>query len=140
VTAQTHYSTAHLEAAKRFELVHQRTIRDYNFKQGDLVLMRNTQIEKSLNRKMHPRYLGPLIVIARNFGGAYILCELDRSVLHHPVAAFRLLPYLAQKSIPLPPNFLDIDEERLEALRTTSKIDDDINEELPDDITIPEHD
>jgi hypothetical protein len=89
---------------------------------------------------MHARYLGPLIVIARNFGGAYILCELDRSVLHRPVAAFRLLPYLAQKSIPLPPNFLDIDEERLEALRTTSEIDDDINEELPDDITIHKHD
>jgi hypothetical protein len=102
--------------------------------------MRNTQIEKSLNRKMRARYLGPLIVIARNFGGAYILCELDGSVLHCPVAAFRLLPYLAPKSIPLPPNFLDIDEERLEALRTTSEIDDDINEELPDDITIHEHD
>jgi transposase InsO family protein len=56
--------TARLEAAKRFELVHQRTIRDYNFEQGDLVLMRNTQIEKSLNRKMRTRYLGPLIVIA----------------------------------------------------------------------------
>jgi hypothetical protein len=78
--------------------------------------MRNTQIEKSLNRKMRARYLGPLIVIARNFGGTYILCELDGSVLHCPVAAFRLLPYLARKSIPLPPNFLDIDEEHLEAL------------------------
>jgi hypothetical protein len=102
--------------------------------------MRNTQIEKSLNRKMHPQYLGLLIVITQNFSGAYILCELDRSVLHHPVAAFRLLPYLMRKSIPLPPNFLDIDEERLKALRNTSKIDDDLNEELPDDYAIPEHD
>jgi transposase InsO family protein len=132
--------TARLEAAKRFELVHQRTIRDYNFERGDLVLMRNTQIEKSLNRKMRARYLGPLIVIARNFGGAYILCELDGSVLHRPVAAFRLLPYLARKSIPLPPNFLDIDEERLEALRTTSEIDDDVIQDLPDDYHVPETD
>jgi hypothetical protein len=102
--------------------------------------MRDTQIEKSLNRKMHTHYLGPLIVIAQNFGSAYILCELDRSVLHRPVTAFRLLPYLARRSIPLPLNFLDIDEEQLKALRTTSEIDDDINEELPGDITIPEHD
>jgi hypothetical protein len=88
--------------------------------------MRNTQIEKSLDRKMRPRYLGPLIVIDRNYGGAYVLCELDGSVLHRPVAAFRILPYLARKSIPLPPNFLDIDPKRLEQLRTTEEVDDDI--------------
>jgi hypothetical protein len=46
--------TARLEAAKCFELIHSRTIRDYNFAKGDLVLMRNTQIEKSLDRKMRP--------------------------------------------------------------------------------------
>ena len=98
--------------------------------------MRNTQIEKSLNRKMRPRYLGPLIVIARNFGGAYILCELDGSVLHCPIAAFRVLPYLAWKSIPLPPDFADIDEEHLKQLRTTVEVDEDMYEpeiELDDD-------
>jgi hypothetical protein len=46
--------TARLEAAKRFELVHQHTMRDYNFEKGDLVLLRNTQIEKALNCKMCP--------------------------------------------------------------------------------------
>jgi hypothetical protein len=90
--------------------------------------MRNTQIEKSLDRKMRPRYLGPLIIVERNYGGAYVLCELDGSVLHRPVAAFRILPYLARKSIPLPPNFLDIDPKRLEELRTTDNVDDDIRD------------
>jgi hypothetical protein len=90
---------------------------NYNFERGDLVLLRNTQIEKALNRKMCPRYLGPLIVIARNYGGGYILCELDGTVFHRPVAVFRLLPYLARKSIPLPLNFTDIDLHRLEAIR-----------------------
>jgi hypothetical protein len=90
--------------------------------------MRNTQIEKSLDRKMRPRYLGPLIVIERNYGGAYVLCELDGSVLHRPVAAFRILPYLARKSITLPPNFLDIDPKRLEQLRTTEEVDEDIQD------------
>ena len=85
---------------------------------------------------MRPRYIGPLIVIDRNYGGAYILCELDGSVLHRPVAAFHLLPYLARKSIPLPPNFTDIDPKRLEALRTTTDIDDDIHEDFVD----PEND
>jgi hypothetical protein len=55
--------------------------------------MRNTQIEKSLNKKMRARYIGPLIVVSRNYGGAYILAELD--------------------AIPLPPDFIDIDDTRL---------------------------
>ena len=42
------------------------TIHDFNFARGDLVLVRNTRIEKELNRKMKPRYLGPLVVLARN--------------------------------------------------------------------------
>jgi hypothetical protein len=72
--------------------------------------MRNTQIEKSLNKKMRARYIGPLIVVSRNYGGAYILAELDGTVLHRPIAAFHLLPYFACKSIPLPPDFIDIDD------------------------------
>jgi hypothetical protein len=66
-------------------------MRDYNFERSNLVLLHNTQIEKALNRKMRPRYLGLLIVITRNYGGAYILCELDRTVFHRPVAALMIL-------------------------------------------------
>jgi len=87
----------HRKVAVCFEEIHIGTIRDFDFDKGDLVLMRNMQIEKSLNRKMRPRYLGPLIVISRNKGGAYILCELDGSVLRHMIAAFRLVLYFARK-------------------------------------------
>ncbi|GLB46012.1 putative integrase core domain containing protein [Lyophyllum shimeji] len=116
---------ARKKAALRFELQHAQTIRNFDFKPGSLVLMRNTKIEKSLNRKMRPRYIGPLIVVSRNKGGAYIICELDGSVLHRPVAAFRLLPYFARRSIPFPITAIDIDTNRLRELEETNLLDDD---------------
>jgi hypothetical protein len=104
---------ARLKAARWFEQDHLRTLKNFDFQRGSLVLMRNTQIEKSLNKKMRARYIGPLIVVSHNYGGAYILAELDGTVLHRPIAAFRLLPYFAHKSIPLPPDFINIDDTRL---------------------------
>ena len=99
--------------AIRFEKVHMRTIKDYAFERGDLVLMRNTAVEKSLNRKMKARYLGPLIVLARNKGGAYILCELDGSVLKNTVGAFRLVPYFPRRRIAFPEGAMDVSTEKL---------------------------
>ena len=52
---------SHLTAAMCFKKKHFRTIINYVFKWEDLVLMRNTRIEKFLNKKMKPQYLGPLI-------------------------------------------------------------------------------
>ncbi len=86
----------------KFEKDHKYSIRDFNFQKGDLVLMCNTQIEKALNRKMRARYLGPLVILGGNKGGAYLLCELDGSTFARPVAAFRLLPYFARKKIDVP--------------------------------------
>jgi hypothetical protein len=48
---------ARLKAARRFEEQHLHTLKDFNFPRGSLVLMRNTQIEKSLNKKMRARYI-----------------------------------------------------------------------------------
>ena len=116
---------ARLEAAIRFEKAHARTIRDFDFKRGDLVLVRNTAIEKSLNRKMRARYNGPLIVVSRNYAGAYIICELDGTVFHAPIAAFRVIPYFARSSIPLPPDFLDISTRRLREMEQSTFSDED---------------
>jgi hypothetical protein len=107
---------AQLKAARRFEQQHLHTLRDFDFQHGSLVLIRSTQIEKSLNKKMHARYIGPLIVVSRNYGGAYILSELDGTVLHCPIATFCLLPYFARKSIPLPPDIININDTRLQEM------------------------
>ena len=82
-------------------------IENYIFEQGDLVLVHNTKIEKSLDKKMKPRYLGPLIMVSRTKRGAYIVCELDGAVLHNLIAQFHVIPYLARKSIFLLEGFTD---------------------------------
>jgi hypothetical protein len=87
--------------------------------------MHNTQIEKSLNKKMRARYIGPLIVVSRNYGSAYILSELDSTVLHRPIAAFRLLPYFSCKSIPLPQDIIDIDDTHLQEMEHSLDADGD---------------
>ena len=101
---------AQVKAAIKFKEDHANMIHNFNFKLGNLVLVWNTAIEKALNRKMQPQYLGPLIVLARNKGGMYIIAGLDGSVFNRPIAAFHVIPYFAQTMIQLPPlnDLLDI--------------------------------
>jgi hypothetical protein len=85
---------------------------------------------------MRARYTGPIIVISRNKGGAYIVAELDGSLYDRPIAAFRLIPYFARQHIDLPPleNLLDVSIERLRELENTAFEDTDeyFHEEPPD--------
>jgi hypothetical protein len=87
--------------------------------------MGNTAIEKLLSKNMQKRYFGSLIVISLNLGGACVLCKLNRSVFHRPIAAYRVIPYFAHISIPLPPlhAFIDIDMERLRELEQSTLAD-----------------
>ena len=64
---------------------------------------------------MRPRYLGPLVVVSRNKGGAYIVCKLDGALYHHPVAAYRVIPYFARDHVELPDfeKYSDISVQRL---------------------------
>ena len=48
------------------------------------------------------RYNRLVIIISRNHGGAYIICELDGTLAQSPIAAFRVLPYFARDYIDIP--------------------------------------
>ena len=108
------------------------------------MLIRNTAIEKSLNRKMRARYLGPLIVISRNRGGAYIIAELDGAVFDRPIAAFRVIPYFTRQSIPIPPleELIDVSTRHLCELEDSTSADpDEENEDTaPDEDPSPDKD
>jgi len=83
-------------------------IKDYCFEPGDLVLIRNTAIESSLDKKLKPRYNGPMIVVKRNKGGSYIVAELDGSVWHQKIARFMVVSYFVREKIELPDGILEI--------------------------------
>ena len=130
---------ARRKAALIFERDHAHTIREYDFKLGNLVLIRNTAIEKALNRKMRARYLGPCIVVSKNRGGAYVVAELDGSVFDRPVAAFRVIPYFARSSITLPPldTLLDVSHSRITQMEATTTADPE-DDEMEDFIEEPD--
>jgi hypothetical protein len=98
----------------RFALKHLTRIKNHKFTTGNLVLVQNTAIKKSLDCKMRLPYLGPYIIISRNASGTYILAELDGTVLKNTISAFRVIPYHPHKSIPLPNIFDIIDITRTE--------------------------
>jgi hypothetical protein len=79
---------------ERFEREHAHTLFRGDVAPGTLVLVRNTAIEKDLDRKHKPRWLGPLVVVERRSqSGSYVLAELDGTVLATRFAAFRIIPY-----------------------------------------------
>lgn len=92
------------------------------FKPGEIVLARNTRVEKELNRKHKSRYLGPYEVHRRTEGGSYMLKELNGTHVRRRFAAFRLVPYFSrgdlqdiepeyEKDIPAPAEDSDSEDE-----------------------------
>lgn len=66
------------------------------YKPGDLVLVRNSSIEDSLNKKIQQRYFGPYMIfegIGENQRHSYIVQELSRIVLKGLISANRLISY-----------------------------------------------
>ena len=87
---------------RQFEEKFRYTIKDYNFKPGDLILVRNSKIESEASRKPKLRYMGPMAVVQRTKGGLYVLAELDGAVSMLRYGAFCLIPYFPCTTIGVP--------------------------------------
>ena len=104
---------------------HKKSITDFDFKPGSLVLVRNSRVELELNRKTKVRYFGPLVIIRRTPKGAYVLFELDGSVSKNLFAAFWLLSYYPRSRASVPIYKIVAPAE--------TKVDRDVEETLTDD-------
>jgi hypothetical protein len=136
---------AKVERLLKYEQDHKAVIKDFDFKPGSLVLIRNTGIESSLDRKMKPRYLGPMVVIRRTTGGSYIVAELNGALWSHKVAQFRVLPYFARSKIELPNNLLEwlsVSNEGLQKVLDSTEPSEEEIDVVPDidTIVLPESD
>jgi transposase InsO family protein len=87
---------ARFASKKQFEQRFLKRMTNQVHKPGDLVLVRNTAIELSHDRKHKPRYLGPYEVEIRTTKGNYRLKELDGTPLVYTYAAYRILPYITR--------------------------------------------
>ncbi len=67
------------------------------YKSGELVLVRNSAIELSHNRKHQPRYLGPYEIDQKASPKSYALKDLDGTPFRQRIATFRLLPYISRR-------------------------------------------
>lgn len=93
---------ARLEAVDRWVETHRNRIVDFDFKRGDIVLLRNSKLDGTIGGKFQERYFGPLFVLSRTRGGAYVIVDLDGTPYARPIAARRVMPYVNRTNIPLP--------------------------------------
>jgi len=93
-----------LQSKATFERRYQRRLWRGEYQPGEFVLIRNSRVEKELDRKTKPRYLGPFEIVRCTQGGSYILKEMDGTISRRGVAAFRLLPYHTREGRSTTPN------------------------------------
>ena len=64
-----------------------------DYEHGTMVLVWNNALNSTFGNKGALHWSGPYIVVQRQPSGAYVLAELDRTVLSKPFAAHRLKLY-----------------------------------------------
>jgi hypothetical protein len=106
---------ARFTSIRQFKKKYANMIRAYQFAPGDLILVHNSRVEVSLDRKTKPRWIGPMVIVCQTTHGAYILAEMDGAVSKLRFAAFHVIPYHARQRMSLDLEtffvFPDADEE-----------------------------
>jgi transposase InsO family protein len=110
---QQQISQRRILSAQAYERKYARNIKNYDFKPGHLVLIRNKRLDNSLDKKVLPRYNGPYIVVAQRQNGSYQVAELDGTVSKLRIAASRVIPF-HHRLHSLPPPIPLPDEPELE--------------------------
>ena len=117
---------ARFSSVRQFEKKYANSIKTYEFSVGDMVLIRNSRVEMSLDRKAKPRWIGPMVVVRRTEGGSYILAELDGTVSKLRFAGFRVVPYHARKTLQIDPDtFFHYAEDDTSSDTTPDPLEDD---------------
>ena len=112
--------------AYKYAEKYKHVIRDYKCQPGDLVLVRNTAIEDSLNSRNQYRWNGPMIVVRRTRGGSYIICEMNGAVLQLKVGKFRVVPFHQRYKISIGKKIeklIDASKERLDQMEAEAEED-----------------
>jgi len=87
---------ARFSSKKQFEQRFIKRLSRTIYEPGELVLVRNTPVEMSLDRKKEQRYLGPYEIALRTSWNNYYINELDGTRIKGNKAAFRILPYISR--------------------------------------------
>jgi hypothetical protein len=86
-----------LQSKPQFNQRYARRLQKHTYKEGDLVLVRNTHLEMTVTKfKTDPRYIGPYEIVRRTPRGNYVSKELDGTIHAQPYAAFRIITYIRQ--------------------------------------------
>jgi hypothetical protein len=114
-----------------FKTKYANTICAYQFAPSDLILVRNSHVEASLDRKTKPRWIGPMVIVQQTTHGAYILTEMDGAVSKLRFAAFHIIPYHARWR-------MNIDLETLFVFPDANEETEDVEDEMEPDEDIRE--
>lgn len=87
------------KTAARWNEEHKHVLTREVHEPGALVLIRNSPVEKELSRKHKPRWLGPMVVVRRTSGGAYVCAELSGVISKLRFAAFRVKGFVARDGL-----------------------------------------
>jgi hypothetical protein len=118
-------------------------IHAYQVAPGNLILVCNSRVEASLDRKTKPRWIRPMVIVCQTTHGAYILTEMDSAISKLRFSAFRVIPYHARQRMNIDLEtfcvFPDADEETEDA-EDEMEMDEDIQETAGLEEEVPSND